>query len=40
MSLFVRSLEVSTNEELLGALAGKPAAARLIGRFGRLHNRA
>ncbi len=36
MSLFVRSLEVSTNEELLGALAGKPAAARLIGMFGGL----
>ncbi len=38
MGLFVRSLEVSTNEELLGALTGKPAAARLIGRFGGLTN--
>ena len=36
MGLFVRSLEVSTNEELLGAWAGKPAAARLVGKFGGL----
>jgi DNA repair protein RadC len=32
----VQSLEGSSNEELLASLAGRPAAARLMGKFGGL----